>query len=119
MPDEPLIFVEVALSRGIPGSIQTVLAEDRDAQMPETADTAVFYSISNCQKGLRGVSFGNFLIKQVAQDLALSLPNIKTFVTLSPVPTFMAWLKQTAADEGKRADRAALPGSKHDDPAEL
>ena len=100
MPDEPLIFVEVALSKGIPGSIQTVLAEDRHPQSPETADTAVFYSISNCQKGLRGVSFGNFLIKQVAQDLAQSLPNIKTFVTLSPVPAFMAWLKQTAADEG-------------------
>jgi malonyl-CoA decarboxylase len=100
MPDEPLIFVEVALTKGIPGSIQAVLAEDRDPQSPQTADTAVFYSISNCQAGLRGVSFGNFLIKQVAQDLALGLPNIKTFVTLSPVPGFMAWLKQAATSEG-------------------
>ena len=100
MPDEPLIFVEVALMKGIPGSIQTVLAEDRTPARPEEADTAVFYSISNCQKGLRGVSFGNFLIKQVAQDLTQGLPNIKTFVTLSPVPGFMNWLKQAAASEG-------------------
>ncbi len=100
MPDEPLIFVEVALMKGIPGSIQTVLAEDRTPARPEEADTAVFYSISNCQKGLRGVSFGNFLIKQVAQDLTQGLPNIKTFVTLSPVPGFMNWLKQAAASDG-------------------
>lgn len=100
MPDEPLIFVEVALTKGIPGSIQSLLAEDRVPASPDQSDTAVFYSISNCQKGLRGVSFGNFLIKQVAQDLAMNLPNIKTFVTLSPVPGFMAWLKKTAANQG-------------------
>lgn len=112
MPDEPLIFVEVALTRGIPGSIQTVLAEDRAPQRPETADTAVFYSISNCQKGLRGVSFGNFLIKQVAQDLAHGLPNIKTFVTLSPVPGFMAWFRQAAAeDDGELLERLHLEAS--------
>ena len=112
MPDEPLIFVEVALTRGIPGSIQTVLAEDRAPQGPETADTAVFYSISNCQKGLRGVSFGNFLIKQVAQDLAQGLPNIKTFVTLSPVPGFMAWFRQAAAeDDGEMLERLHLEAS--------
>ncbi|MCB1381312.1 MAG: malonyl-CoA decarboxylase family protein, partial [Alphaproteobacteria bacterium] len=82
MPDEPLIFVEVALTRGIPGSVQKLLAEDRKALAAEDADTAVFYSISNCQAGLAGISFGNSLIKQVAEDLAAELPNIGTFVTL-------------------------------------
>jgi malonyl-CoA decarboxylase len=96
MPDEPLIFVEVALTAAIPSSIQAVLAETREPVRPQEAAAAVFYSISNCQKGLRGVSFGNFLIKQVATDLSASLPNIKTFVTLSPVPGFMSWLKGAA-----------------------
>ena len=86
MPDEPLIFVEVALTNEIPASIQKVLAEDRPLVGESDASTAVFYSISNCQKGLAGVSFGNFLIKQVAMDLSRTLPNVKTFVTLSPVP---------------------------------
>lgn len=99
MPNEPLIFVEVALTADIAGSIQAVLAESRDPVLPQDAAAAIFYSISNCQKGLRGVSFGNFLIKQVATDLASSLPNIKTFITLSPIPGFMAWLKgQAEAD---------------------
>lgn len=99
MPNEPLIFVEVALTADIAGSIQTVLAETRDPVQPQDAAAAIFYSISNCQKGLRGVSFGNFLIKQVATDLASSLPNIKTFITLSPIPGFMTWLKaQVEAD---------------------
>lgn len=93
MPDDPLVFVEVALTRGVPGSIQTVLAEDRPQEDPNALDTAVFYSISNCQKGLRGVSFGNALIKQVAQDLAAEVPELKTFITLSPIPGFSAWLK--------------------------
>jgi malonyl-CoA decarboxylase len=93
MPDEPLIFVEVALTRGIPGSIQKLLAEDRAPMAAEEADTAVFYSISNCQKGLRGISFGNSLIKQVAHDLAADLPGLKTFVTLSPIPGLIGWLK--------------------------
>ncbi len=97
MPDEPLIFVEVALTREVPGSIQAVLAESREPLRPDEAQCAVFYSISNCQTGLRGVSFGNFLIKQVATDLAAQLPNIKSFVTLSPVPGFMAWLAREAA----------------------
>jgi malonyl-CoA decarboxylase len=98
MPSEPLIFVEVALMKGIPGSIQKLLAEARAPVDPGDADTAVFYSISNCQKGLRGVSFGNFLIKQVATDLARDFANIKTFVTLSPIPGFTAWLKKSAED---------------------
>ncbi len=96
MPSEPLIFVEVALTKGVPGSIQKLLAEARDPVDPGDADTAVFYSISNCQKGLRGVSFGNFLIKQVATDLTRDFANIKTFVTLSPIPGFTAWLNKAA-----------------------
>ncbi|APZ53768.1 malonyl-CoA decarboxylase [Salipiger abyssi] len=93
MPDEPLIFVEVALTRGIPGSIQALLAEDRAPLSAEEADTAVFYSISNCQPGLAGISFGNSLIKQVVSDLATELPGLKTFVTLSPVPGLVRWLE--------------------------
>ncbi|KAF0674679.1 malonyl-CoA decarboxylase [Profundibacterium mesophilum] len=93
MPDEPLIFVEVALTRGIPGSIQHLLAEDRDALDAGVADTAVFYSISNCQAGLAGISFGNSLIKQVAADLSRALPQLRNFVTLSPIPRLAAWAK--------------------------
>jgi len=96
--DEPLIFVEVALTSGIPGSIQDILAEDRAVLLPEQATTAVFYSISNCQPGLKGVSFGNFLIKQVAQDISRDVPSVKTFVTLSPAPGFAHWLKRVVAD---------------------
>ncbi|WP_099827270.1 malonyl-CoA decarboxylase [Oceaniglobus indicus] len=92
MPGDPLIFVEIALTRGIPGSIQSVLAEDRAPLAAEDADTAVFYSISNCQAGLAGISFGNSLIKQVVADLSASLPGLKTFVTLSPVPGLMRWI---------------------------
>lgn len=95
LPDDPLIFVEVALTTGIPDDISALLAPARRALDPEKATTAVFYSISNCQKGLRGVSFGNFLIKQVVEELQRELPRIKTFVTLSPVPGFMSWLKVT------------------------
>ena len=94
MPDEPLIFVEVALTRGIPGSVQGLLAEDRAALPAEAADTAVFYSISNCQAGLASISFGNSLIKQVAADLAAELSGLDTFVTLSPIPGLTRWLEQ-------------------------
>ena len=92
MPDEPLIFVEVALTQGIPNSVQTLLADGRDPINAEDADTAVFYSISNCQAGLAGVSFGNSLIKQVAADLARDLSGLATFVTLSPIPGLTKWL---------------------------
>ncbi|MEL7430191.1 MAG: malonyl-CoA decarboxylase [Pseudomonadota bacterium] len=95
MPEEPLIFVEVALTKGVPNSVGSVLAGDRDILPGNEADTAVFYSISNCQEGLRGVSFGNFLIKQVVEDLKAELPNIKKFVTLSPVPLFTCWMRDT------------------------
>ncbi|WP_273728768.1 malonyl-CoA decarboxylase [Brucella gallinifaecis] len=91
--DEPLIFVEVALTRDIPGHIEPLLDVEREAILDYEATTAVFYSISNTQKGLRGVSFGNFLIKQVVETLKAELPGLKTFVTLSPVPGFAGWLK--------------------------
>jgi len=101
MPTEPLIFVEVALVNGIAGSIQGLLDEDAPALDPSAADTAIFYSISNTQSGLRGVSFGNFLIKQVAETLSKELPNLKNFSTLSPIPGFRAWLKEAASDDGQ------------------
>jgi malonyl-CoA decarboxylase len=90
--DEPLIFVEVALTTGIPRAIAPLLDPDRTPRPAEGADTAVFYSISNTQKGLQGVSFGHFLIKQVAEELKRDLPGLKTFVTLSPVPGFARWV---------------------------
>jgi malonyl-CoA decarboxylase len=96
--DEPLIFVEVALTEAIPGAIAPLLAEDRAPVAIDRARTAVFYSISNTQRGLGGISFGNFLIKQVVQELQRELPKLDTFVTLSPVPGFMQWLKQAPPD---------------------
>lgn len=90
--DDPLIFVEVALTKDIPSSIHDVLREDRAPIRAGEATTAVFYSISNCQEGLRGISFGNFLIKQVVEDLRRELSRLDTFVTLSPVPGFAEWL---------------------------
>jgi malonyl-CoA decarboxylase len=92
MPDEPLIFVEVALTLNVPNSIQHVLADSRELR--DTADTkvAVFYSISNCQKGLQGISFGNLLIKQVVDELRQEFSDLETFVTLSPIPRLNTWL---------------------------
>lgn len=98
--DEPLIFVEVALTGAIPRSIAEVLSEGREVLPAQNASTAVFYSISNCQEGLRGISFGNFLIKQVAEDLKRELPGLDTFVTLSPVPGFARWLAGIVAEPG-------------------
>ena len=92
MPDEPLIFVEVALTQGIPSSVQNLLAEERAAMLVSEADTTVFYSISNCQSGLASISFGNSLIKQVASDLSAELEGLETFVTLSPIPNLTKWL---------------------------
>lgn len=94
MPDEPLVFVEVALTTEAADNITELLSDGREIISAELANTAVFYSISNCQVGLRGVSFGNFLIKQVVADLLRDLPNLKTFVTLSPAPGFAAWLNR-------------------------
>lgn len=112
--DDPLIFVEVALEPAIPGTIQDVLAEKREPMDPTRATTAVFYSISNCQEGLKGISFGNFLIKQVVEELRHDLPQIDTFVTLSPIPGFARWLdaRRHATDEPSAqdvADPAAFP----------
>jgi malonyl-CoA decarboxylase len=92
--DEPLIFVEVALTREIPASIEPILAAKRDTVEPDKATTATFYSISNCQRGLAGVSFGHFLIKQVVEEICRELPRLSTFVTLSPVPNFAEWLRR-------------------------
>ena len=97
LPDEPLIFIEVALTRGMTGQVQPLLALDSAVDEPERADCAIFYSITNCQEGLRGVSFGNFLIKQVVEGLGREFPRVKTFATLSPIPGFRAWLSATEA----------------------
>src|SRR5450432_92681 len=94
LADEPLIFVEVALTESIPTAIAPLLAEDRQLIPTDRARTAVFYSISNTQRGLGGISFGNFLIKQVVEELRRELPKLENFVTLSPVPGFMKWLKR-------------------------
>ncbi len=111
MPDEPLIFVEVALTVGIPSSVQNVLAEGRVAMSCEDADTAVFYSISNCQSGLASISFGNSLIKQVASDLSAELEGLSTFVTLSPIPNLTKWLDELgltySAENGENMRAAA------------
>ena len=99
LPGEPLIFVEVALVDGLAGSVQTLLDRDQHGD-PLEADTAIFYSISNCQEGLRGISFGNFLIKQVVAELSAELPNLDTYSTLSPIPGFARWL-DGALQEGR------------------
>lgn len=100
MPDEPLIFVEVALVDGMAGNITELLDEAAPATDPYTADTAIFYSINNTQPGLAGVAFGDYLIKQVVQDLTQQFPDLKTFATLSPIPGFRGWLKD-ALREGE------------------
>jgi malonyl-CoA decarboxylase len=94
MEDEPLIFVEVALTQGLADSVQTILTADVDHDAQQVADTAIFYSISDCQAGLKGISFGNFLIKQVVMELQRELPNLHAFATLSPMPGFLPWLRQ-------------------------
>jgi malonyl-CoA decarboxylase len=100
MPDEPLIFVEVALVNGLADNIGDLLDEDAPETDPVGADTAIFYSISNAQAGLAGVSFGNFLIKRVVDELRRDLPNLKKFATLSPIPGFRRWLEHHASEEG-------------------
>jgi len=117
MPDEPLIFVEVALVKGISDNVQEVLDEDAPSGDPEDADTAIFYSISNCHLGLAGINFGNFLIKRVADDLTRDLPKLKTFATLSPIPGFRDWIREHASggqmtlfDEGEFETLQSLTG---------
>ncbi|RFA28590.1 malonyl-CoA decarboxylase [Alkalilimnicola ehrlichii] len=99
MPDEPLIFVEVALVNGLASNVQKLLDEDAPTQDIDLADTAIFYSISNAQKGLSGISFGNFLIKQVVKKLQEEFPRLKQFATLSPIPGFCRWLAGISAKE--------------------
>src|SRR5471030_796164 len=111
--DEPLIFVEIALEREIPAAIAPILASGRQEFVePEKARVAVFYSISNCQRGLAGVSFGNFLIKQVVEEISRDLPKLATFVTLSPVSNFAQWLAREIKAESSPAvnesDRAVF-----------
>ena len=106
---EPLIFVEVALTNDVPSSIAPLLKPARTPVVPDRATTAVFYSISNCQPGLRGISFGNFLIKQVAEDLKRELPTLNTFVTLSPLPGFCRWLSSIRGEHIGSAAETALP----------
>ncbi|HJU17133.1 MAG TPA: malonyl-CoA decarboxylase [Stellaceae bacterium] len=120
MPDEPLIFVEVALVDGMAGNIHALLDETAPIGDPHAADSAIFYSISNCQRGLVGISFGDFLIKRVVDALAQELPRLKIFATLSPVPGFRAWLERQRGEDlllaGERtalqaaAEAADLPG---------
>jgi malonyl-CoA decarboxylase len=129
LPGEPLIFVEVALTEGLAAAVQPLLAplgDDRAAAAAAArADTAIFYSISNCQEGLRGVSFGNFLIKQVVEELQAELPHLKQFSTLSPVPGFRRWFDRRLAagdDAGELLlpeERLRLPGPAGDDAAQL
>ncbi len=116
--DEPLIFVEVALSREMPDAIAPILTEQREPLSNGKITTAAFYSISNCQRGLAGVSFGHFLIKQVVQEISRENPKLQSFVTLSPVPEFASWLDRERNDDNSavlsREDRAALLGLDRD-----
>src|SRR5262245_400562 len=107
MPDEPLIFVEVALTTGMAGNVQRLLDAKAETSDAEGANTAIFYSISNCQQGLAGISFGNFLIKRVAEKLAGDLPNIRDFATLSPIPGLRRHIDDRLKSEG---DAALSPG---------
>jgi malonyl-CoA decarboxylase len=126
LTDDPLIFVEVALTREVPSAIADLLTETRTPIAAGDATTAVFYSISNCQDGLRGISFGNFLIKQVVDELRRDLPRLENFVTLSPAPGFAGWLlRERRADASPalaEADVGALRALDeegwHDKPAE-
>src|SRR6202035_594596 len=107
LPDDPLIFVEVALVEGLAGAVQPLLVQDSDDDAARNraarAATAIFYSISNCQDGLRGISFGNFLIKQVVEELKSELQHLTRFSTLSPVPGFRRWLTKRLASTGDPA----------------
>jgi malonyl-CoA decarboxylase len=104
MGDEPLVFVEVALTDQVPKGIGEILLQERDSESPESLSCAIFYSISNCHRGLAGISFGNFLIKQVATDIKMRFPQIKTFATISPAPGLRKWLMPAAAESDEMTD---------------
>lgn len=101
LDDEPLIFVEVALVSGISDAIAPLLDRENMPEKPTAPDTAIFYSISNCQFGLRGISFGNFLIKQVVEELKAEMPSLQRFSTLSPIPGFRSWLRRRIAADAE------------------
>jgi malonyl-CoA decarboxylase len=126
--DEPIIFVEVALSKGLAGNLEPLLDVHAPVLPPEEADTAVFYSINNCLQGLRGVPFGSFLVKQVVAELAAEFPNIKTYGTLSPLPRFSQALRDNENEDGFTRERLSrlladfarelTTGAKRRDPVE-
>ena len=107
LPDEPLIFIEVALTDGVSNAIGPLINPDSAETDPALADCAIFYSITNCQDGLRGISFGNLLIKQVVHELEREFPRLRTFATLSPVPGFRAWLAEILRQNAAVADELA------------
>ncbi len=113
LPDEPLIFIEVALTDRISDAVPPLLDQDAPVADPTRADSAIFYSITNCQEGLRGVSFGNMLIKQVVEQLSREFPRLKNYATLSPIPGFRAWLDLAARDN--EAVATLLPALKNRD----
>ena len=118
LPDDPLVFVEVALTKGLATDIEAIIGPDRTESDPGYADTAIFYSINNCHEGLKGISFGNFLLKQVVLDMAREFPQIDTYATLSPVPDFRGWLAQareSATDLLSREERELIGSLDHED----
>lgn len=116
LPDEPIIFIEVALTHGMSAKVQPLLDPDSPLVEPSLADSAMFYSITNCQKGLRGVPFGSFLIKQVAEEVGKELPLIKNFATVSPVPDFRQWLRENLPILKDRHPKLASWLAKIDEP---
>jgi malonyl-CoA decarboxylase len=110
MPSEPLIFIQVALVNGLAGNVNQLLDETAPEGDPTKADTAIFYSITNTQDGLRGISLGNFLIKRVVDHLSHDLPNLRTFSTLSPIPGFRKWLDQRLTE----GEPKLLSGPEHE-----
>ncbi|MCS6765843.1 MAG: malonyl-CoA decarboxylase [Candidatus Protistobacter heckmanni] len=106
LPDEPIIFIEVALAPELSSKVQPLLGLDSAVSDPNRADHAIFYSITNCQEGLRGISFGHFLIKQVAEDLGREFPRLRHFATLSPIPGFRSWLQSHAGMEENKGNEA-------------
>lgn len=110
LPEEPLIFIEVALTKGMSDKVQPLLDPDASVFDPADADCAMFYSITNCQEGLRGVSFGNLLIKQVAENLGREFPKLNTFATLSPIPGFRAWVTAEAGKKDNDPRREEVTG---------
>ena len=108
LPDEPLVFIEIALTRGMTATVEPLVDPESPIGDVGKANCAIFYSITNCQEGLRGVSFGNFLIKQVVDDLGRDFPRLKTFATLSPIPGFSQWLQQEAHETARSRGLAEL-----------